>query len=266
MRASIALVDLIVRQVRAAAGATLAQLVHRLRAGRAAVGEAPARRAGRAPGSACLHAGGRRLDWYWPAGERPQARRWRPDEQVRLLTPFDPIVWDRRRFEVFWGWAYRFEAYTPAPKRKLGYYALPLLWHDQVIGWGNCRLVKHGALQAAFGYVAGERAAIARLQARARGGDRSWRVPRAARRRLNSSSRRRCDAAYLGEGVDNCCIFMQRCAQLYAEPPNSPIRHDGACSGAPQHAREDHPRAASAGRPNWWSCCANRATSRPNPA
>ena len=56
---------------------------------------------------------------------------------MRLLAPFDPVVWDRRRFELFWGWAYRFEAYTPAPKRKLGYYALPLLWRDRVIGWGN---------------------------------------------------------------------------------------------------------------------------------
>ena len=56
---------------------------------------------------------------------------------MRLLTPFDPIVWDRRRFEIFWDWAYRFEAYTPAAKRKLGYYALPLLWHERVIGWGN---------------------------------------------------------------------------------------------------------------------------------
>ena len=59
---------------------------------------------------------------------------------MRLLAPFDPVVWDRRRFELFWGWAYRFEAYTPAPKRKLGYYALPLLWRDRVIGWGNLSL------------------------------------------------------------------------------------------------------------------------------
>ena len=43
---------------------------------------------------------------------------------VRLLAPFDPVVWDRRRFEMLWGWAYRFEAYTPTSKRKLGYYAL----------------------------------------------------------------------------------------------------------------------------------------------
>ena len=60
-----------------------------------------------------------------------------PEDVVRLLTPFDPVVWDRRRFEIFWNWAYRFEAYTPPAKRQLGYYALPLLWRDRVIGWGN---------------------------------------------------------------------------------------------------------------------------------
>ena len=49
------------------------------------------------------------------------------------------------RFELFWGWAYRFEAYTPAPKRKLGYYALPLLWRDQVIGWGNVAVERRPA-------------------------------------------------------------------------------------------------------------------------
>ncbi len=75
------------------------------------------------------------VDWYWPAAEDPAAAA--VDDQVRLLAPFDPVVWDRRRFEMLWGWAYRFEAYTPVPKRKLGYYALPLLWRDRVIGWGN---------------------------------------------------------------------------------------------------------------------------------
>jgi hypothetical protein len=71
-----------------------------------------------------------------------------------LLTPFDPIVWDRRRFELLWGWAYRFEAYTPAPKRKLGYYALPILWRDQIIGWANIAAAK-GRLVGKFGYVGG---------------------------------------------------------------------------------------------------------------
>ena len=95
------------------------------------------------------------IEWVWPADEQPRSRRWRRDEAVRLLTPFDPVVWDRRRFEVFWGWAYRFEAYTPAPKRKLGYYALPLLWQDRIIGWGNL-CMRRGALQASFGYVDGK--------------------------------------------------------------------------------------------------------------
>jgi uncharacterized protein YcaQ len=90
------------------------------------------------------------VDWYWPAGER--LPRDTPQPVVRLLAPFDPVVWDRRRFELFWGWAYRFEAYTPSAKRKLGYYALPLLWRDRVIGWGNVS-VAGNALRAEFGYI-----------------------------------------------------------------------------------------------------------------
>jgi uncharacterized protein YcaQ len=90
------------------------------------------------------------IDWYWPAGERMPGRE--PEDIVRLLAPFDPVVWDRHRFELLWGWAYRFEAYTPAAKRKIGYYALPLLWGDRVIGWGNVS-VKNGMLAADLGFV-----------------------------------------------------------------------------------------------------------------
>ena len=92
------------------------------------------------------------IDWYWPAGETPPPQA--PAEMVRFLAPFDPVVWDRRRFELLWGWAYRFEAYTPASKRKLGYYALPLLWRDRVIGWANLTL-SNGDLHADLGYVSG---------------------------------------------------------------------------------------------------------------
>jgi hypothetical protein len=95
-----------------------------------------------------------KIDWYWPVSESPASRRWSPDAAVRLLTPFDPIVWDRRRFKMFWDWEYRFEAYTPAPKRKLGYYALPLLWRENVIGWGNITATA-GRLNSSFGYVSG---------------------------------------------------------------------------------------------------------------
>jgi uncharacterized protein len=95
------------------------------------------------------------VTWLWPEGENPASKRHSVPDAVRLLAPFDPVVWDRRRFEALWGWAYRFEAYTPAPKRVRGYYALPLLWRDQVIGWGNVS-VADGRLKTELGYVAGK--------------------------------------------------------------------------------------------------------------
>jgi hypothetical protein len=94
------------------------------------------------------------VTWLWPDEESPAASRHAPRDEVRLLAPFDPIVWDRRRFEALWGWAYRFEAYTPAARRIRGHYALPLLWRDRVIGWGNLGVVD-GTLVPELGYVDG---------------------------------------------------------------------------------------------------------------
>jgi uncharacterized protein YcaQ len=148
-----ALVDLAVHKYAPLPGATLGQLVARLRGGAPQWTGQRAEALKRAK-QRLAHARIDGIDWYWPAADRPASVRWRPDEGVRLLTPFDPIVWDRRRFEIFWGWAYRFEAYTPAPKRKLGYYALPLLWRDRVIGWGNAAAVDD-TLRCSFGYVSG---------------------------------------------------------------------------------------------------------------
>lgn len=93
------------------------------------------------------------VDWFYPPEEEPRGEG-REDERVRLLAPFDPVVWDRRRFELFWGWAYRFEAYTPVAKRVRGYYALPLLWRNDVIGWANLTAAG-AALEVDLGYVAG---------------------------------------------------------------------------------------------------------------
>ena len=93
--------------------------------------------------------------WKTSIGIGRQMRtRWsRPaQETVRFLAPFDPVVHDRARFERLWGWVYRFEAYTPAAKRKLGYYAMPMLWRERVIGWANLS-VKNGKLDADLGYV-----------------------------------------------------------------------------------------------------------------
>jgi len=90
------------------------------------------------------------VDWYFPADEEPLGHA--SQEVVRLLAPFDPLVHDRKRFELLWGWEYRFEAYTPVAKRRLGYYALPLLWRDRVVGWANVA-VRNGALECDIGYV-----------------------------------------------------------------------------------------------------------------
>ncbi|MEM6600564.1 MAG: crosslink repair DNA glycosylase YcaQ family protein [Verrucomicrobiota bacterium] len=73
-------------------------------------------------------------------------------DRVRLLAPFDPLVRDRTRFEHLWEWSYRFEAYTPATKRKMGYYAMPVLWQQQVIGWANAN-VASDRLRVHFEYV-----------------------------------------------------------------------------------------------------------------
>ncbi len=92
------------------------------------------------------------LRWYWPEGEDPARSRRHDPGRVCLLAPFDPLVWDRRRFEIFWGWPYRFEAYLPPAQRQRGHYALPLLWRDQVIGWANLKVLA-GRLQVELGFV-----------------------------------------------------------------------------------------------------------------
>lgn len=51
-----------------------------------------------------------------------------------VLSPFDPVVWDRRRAEQLFNFTYRLECYTPAPKRQYGYFVLPLLHCGQLVG------------------------------------------------------------------------------------------------------------------------------------
>jgi uncharacterized protein YcaQ len=152
-----ALIDVVVRKYAPLPAASLSQVIGRLRYGAPQWrGELKAAALRARQRLSSVHLAG--TDWFWPAQETPRAVARAFDDapdQVRLLAPFDPVVWDRRRFEMLWGWAYRFEAYTPQAKRRLGYYALPLLWHAQVVGWANLAF-ENQRLTATFGYVSGK--------------------------------------------------------------------------------------------------------------
>lgn len=149
-----ALVDLAVRLYAPVPSPTLAWLVNRLRLSVPQLAPELAHARARAR-TRLAHARIDGVEWCWPAEDDVTSLAGMVDLNVRLLAPFDPIVWDRRRFGWFWQWDYRFEAYTPAAKRKYGYYALPLLWRDRVIGWANARVVD-GRLIAEPEFVSGK--------------------------------------------------------------------------------------------------------------
>ena len=54
--------------------------------------------------------------------------------RLEFLAPLDPMLWDRKLIEALWGYQYSWEIYTPAVKRKYGYYVLPMLCGDRLIG------------------------------------------------------------------------------------------------------------------------------------
>ena len=68
-----------------------------------------------------------------PIVEAARAGRLRP-RHTTVLSPFDPVVWDRERASAMFGFDYTLECYTPAPKRRYGYFVLPILHRGALVG------------------------------------------------------------------------------------------------------------------------------------
>jgi uncharacterized protein YcaQ len=70
---------------------------------------------------------------HWATPDTLDATRGDDSHPVHILSPFDPLVIQRKRTELFFGYSHRFEAYLPKAKRTLGYFALPVLVDGEIV-------------------------------------------------------------------------------------------------------------------------------------
>jgi uncharacterized protein len=70
---------------------------------------------------------------HWAPPEALESTGEGASELVHILSPFDPLIIQRKRTELFFGYGHRFEAYVPKQKRLFGYFALPVLVGDEIV-------------------------------------------------------------------------------------------------------------------------------------
>jgi uncharacterized protein YcaQ len=78
-----------------------------------------------------LEGAGKQEHWAEPATLEEAGEG--ASDQVHILSPFDPLIIQRKRTELFFDYGHRFEAYVPKEKRVFGYFALPVLVGDNIV-------------------------------------------------------------------------------------------------------------------------------------
>lgn len=92
--------------------------------------------------------------WANPAFADPEAKIPRQISGATVLSPFDPIVWNRERAQQIWGFEYRIEIYVPEKKRRWGYYVLPVLVDGHLVGRLDVKTDRHdGVLRIKAAHV-----------------------------------------------------------------------------------------------------------------